>query len=328
MHNNLARIFFITLFLNVLSGFCTAHETRPAALHIVETTAGVYSVNWKVPAKEQQRLKLDVRLNNRPIFSPLQAHFKNGAYIAHWQFEKPEGLKGATITIEGLDKTLTDVILRFEDLQGKMVTARISPEDPHYVFTQQASGWELAKTYTELGIEHILSGIDHLLFVACLVFIAGFGRRLFWAISGFTLAHSITLALSALQLFRLPVPPVEAAIALSIVFLAVEIVKHKPDSLSYRYPVLISSIFGLLHGFGFAAVLANIGLPEQETLSALLCFNLGVEIGQLIFVAVLISVLFVLQKIQYFNLKRIEKVLSYLMGSIAVMWLFERMANF
>ena len=205
-----------------------------------------------------------------------------------------------------------------------------------YVVEAVPDKLQVAATYTRLGIEHILLGIDHLLFVACLLLVAGGGRRLLLTITGFTVAHSVTLALSALELVRLPVPPIEAAIALSIVFIAVEIARGKKNSLTYRYPIAVSSSFGLLHGFGFAAVLREIGLPQNEIPTALLCFNVGVEIGQIAFVGVLLLLMYAIKPVLAMDVdgpvhasaSRIRVSAAYLIGSVASYWLIARLEAF
>ena len=185
-----------------------------------------------------------------------------------------------------------------------------------------------------LGILHILEGIDHLLFVACLLLIAGTGRRILITITGFTIAHSITLLLSALDVVHVPVPPVEASIALSIVFLATEIAKESRDTLTYRYLITVATLFGLLHGFGFAAVLKSIGLPQVEILTGLLFFNVGVEIGQILFVGFIMTIFFGVQAIgnrllqSTISLAKFEKPIVYVIGSIASLWMFERIYLF
>ena len=196
----------------------------------------------------------------------------------------------------------------------------------------------VAREYTVLGVEHIWIGIDHLLFVACLLFIAGTTRRLLITITGFTVAHSITLALSALELVRIPTPPVEAAIALSVVFMAWEIVKGNKDSLTWRYPVAVSSSFGLLHGLGFAAVLRDIGLPQVELPTALLFFNIGVEIGQVLFVLALLLAFYLIRPvlIRVFSTARelsmhwttLTTPVGYVVGSLASYWMIDRVAGF
>jgi len=189
-------------------------------------------------------------------------------------------------------------------------------------------------TYIELGFEHILIGLDHLLFVACLVYISGSRKKLFFTITGFTLAHSITLFLSASNIVTIPIAPVEAVIALSIIFLAWEIAKNRQQSLSLRYPVLVSSSFGLLHGFGFAAVLSDIGLPETERLMALLSFNIGVELGQLAFVLALFilvklaSWLYLWMQDKPLTLPMLRLPISYLCGITATFWFIQRLTAF
>ena len=262
-----------------------AHEMRPAALNIKESGEGVYQVSWKVPARGEERLSLEPMLDGKPIFEVQAARFLNGAYIENGELRRPLGLMGSVIAINGLSATFTDVLLRLENLDGSVISQRLSPEAPIYQFESASGSWSVVQTYTYLGVQHILSGIDHLLFVLCVVYIAGFHRRLAWAITGFSVAHSLTLGLAALEWVQLPIPVIEAVIALSIVFMAREIAKHRHDTLTYRYPILVSTGFGLLHGFGFASVLTSIGLPKGESLLALLCFNVGVELVQLLFIA-------------------------------------------
>ncbi|MBW2190201.1 MAG: HupE/UreJ family protein [Deltaproteobacteria bacterium] len=186
-------------------------------------------------------------------------------------------------------------------------------------------------------MQHILGGYDHLLFLVCLLLIAGTGRRILVTITGFTIAHSVTLALSALGVVRVPVAPVEAAIALSIVFLAVEIVRGDPDSLTYRYPIAVAASFGLLHGFGFAAVLGETGLPQTEIPAALFFFNLGVEVGQIAFV---VGIIFVyqlarsalgalgLRALAADRLHQLRTPAAYAVGSLASLWMIQRVATF
>ena len=197
----------------------------------------------------------------------------------------------------------------------------------------------VAKQHLVLGIDHILKGYDHLLFVACLMFIAGTWRRILVTITGFTVAHSITLALAALDVVRVPVPPVEATIALSIVFLATEIARDRRDTLTWRFPIAVSGSFGLLHGFGFASVLGEIGLPQTEVPVALLFFNIGVEVGQVLFVAALIVAIFALNKLYIASrmktsdagdptIQRFARPAAYVIGVLAAYWTIERISGF
>jgi hydrogenase/urease accessory protein HupE len=186
---------------------------------------------------------------------------------------------------------MTDVICRVVGGDGETQTTRLAPSAPHFIIGASPSWRGVAGAYLGLGVKHILGGLDHLLFVACLVLLTGWSRRLLVTITGFTLAHSVTLALATLGLVQVPIAAVEVMIALSVVFVASEIVRGRRDSLTQRYPVLVSSAFGLLHGFGFAAVLHEIGLPSSAIPTALLFFNVGVEVGQILFVLVLAIVI-------------------------------------
>ena len=229
----------------------------------------------------------------------------------------------------------TDVLVRIQRLDGTSETERLNATSTSFVVKGTPQFWGVVKTYLTFGVEHILEGFDHLLFVACLIFIAGTWRRILLTITGFTLAHSVTLTLAGLELVRLPIPPIEAVIALSIVFLAREITLDRRDTLTWRYPIAVSATFGLLHGFGFASALADIGLPQTEIPAALLAFNVGVEIGQLIFVtAVLLIVWLITQCVSTLKgksvnwLRKIEKPLEYAVGSTAMFWTLERVSGF
>jgi hydrogenase/urease accessory protein HupE len=214
----------------------------------------------------------------------------------------------------------------------------LKPSETGWTVPDAESRFGVATQYTVLGVEHIWIGLDHLLFVACLLFIARTPRRLLITITGFTVAHSITLALSALDLVRIPTPPVEAAIALSVVFMAWEIVKDDETSLAYRFPVAVSSSFGLLHGFGFAAVLRDIGLPQTELPTALLFFNVGVEIGQILFVLALLAGYFILRPLlvrllrssadEEVHWSALTTPASYVIGSVAAYWMIDRIGEF
>ncbi len=222
-------------------------------------------------------------------------------------------------------------LFRLQRLSGETVTTLLSPKERIWRVPARETRLGVARDYTVLGIRHILAGIDHLLFLGCLLLIAGISRRLLVTITGFTLAHSVTLILSALDVVRIPVPPVEAAIALSVVFLATEIAGNARDTLTYRYPMTVSASFGLLHGFGFAAVLKDIGLPQTDIPTSLLFFNLGVEIGQLLFVGGLIVVAKGFLSVtsgSVGQVARLERPAAYVMGSVASFWFVQRVYAF
>jgi hydrogenase/urease accessory protein HupE len=190
----------------------------------------------------------------------------------------------------------------------------------------------LLSEYGKLGVEHILGGYDHLLFLLCVVWLAFTFKRIVLAVTGFTIAHSITLGLAALGVVTPAIEPTEALIALSIIFVAAELARQNRDSLSWRYPVAVSSVFGLLHGFGFASVLKEIGLPTNDILMALLAFNLGVEAGQLLFIVALVILVWSIQKTSAgkFDLSGplSQKLGGYVVGIFATFWFFERLATF
>ena len=316
-----------------------AHEVRPGFLDLRQKGPETFDVLWKVPAKGDARLGIYPRLPDHcEEATPVSRARIGGAFTERWTVICRGGLVGGTVAIDGLSATLTDVLVRLERSDGTTGVARLTPSASSFIVEAAPSRLRVAGTYLRLGVEHILLGIDHLLFVACLLLLAGTGRRILITITGFTLAHSLTLALSALEWVRLPVPPVEAAIALSIVFLAVEIARGEKSSLTYRYPIAVSASFGLLHGFGFAAALREIGLPQTELPTALLFFNVGVEIGQVLFVLALIVVLLSLRKAVSRGTGRIrapellmaqlQTPACYVIGAVASYWLIERVSGF
>jgi hydrogenase/urease accessory protein HupE len=309
----------------------TAHELRPAYLDIRETAAGEFAVVWKVPARGDLRLGLYVRMPDtcKPK-SPPVGSVEDGAFFERWSMICAGALKGHEIAIDGLQSTLTDALARVEYRDGSTQIARLTPEAPQFIALGVQTTFEVAQTYFVLGVEHILSGIDHLLFVLALILLIRDRWMLVKTITAFTVAHSITLAGAALGYFSLPQPPVEATIALSIAFVARELARTQSGErrLSESYPWVIAFVFGLLHGFGFAGALKEIGLPQTDVPLALLTFNLGVEAGQLMFVAAVL--------LAYRGVKALYDVptaagrtaAAYGIGSIATFWLVSRMASF
>ena len=330
----------ITLLLPLLTFFCSevlADDMRPASLTITATSNTDFDVVWKVPLRNGKKEKISFVLpKNSQRLAPTRKHIVNNAYIEYSQFRRETGLSGVMLSIHGIERSTGDILVRVIALNKDTLTTVLNVDNPEYLIKKivSLSTFETAMTYIKIGIEHILIGLDHLLFVACLVYISGTRKKLLYTITGFTLAHSVTLFLSATNIIVIPIEPVEAVIALSIIFLAWEIAKNKQHSLSLRYPVLVSSSFGLLHGFGFAAVLSDIGLPETEKLLALLSFNIGVELGQLLFVLALFlvvkfaSVLYKWLKHKPLTLAMLRLPISYLCGITATFWLIERLAAF
>lgn len=314
-----------------------ADELRPGYLQLRQTASDTYSLLFKVPARSDDlRLAIYVRLpeGTRDVTPPRSA-FNNGAYTERRTIRRAGGIAGQTVSIEGLSATATDVLVRIESLGGATQTERLSPTRTAFVVQTVSGAWEVAATYLRLGIEHILFGFDHLLFVLALVILVRDWRRVAITVTAFTIAHSFTLVAATLGYVKVAGPPVEAAIALSIVLVAVEIVnarRGKP-SLTARRPWLVAFGFGLLHGFGFAGALAEVGLPQHAIPVALLFFNLGVEIGQLLFVAAVLTMRWLLYwgtslRLQPATVQRtfnrLDVTAAYGIGAVAAYWLIER----
>ena len=309
-----------------------AHEVRPGYLEIRETQPGTYEVLWKVPARgpnERLGLYLQFAEDVETVGEPVSG-VRAGSHIERRRIKRAGGLTGSEVTIQGLEETFTDVLLRLEQLDGSQFTRRLAPDSPSYVIEANPGAGQVAWTYFVLGVEHILLGIDHLLFVFALMLVVKGWKKLVGTITAFTLAHSITLALATLGFVNMPGPPVEAVIALSIVFVAAEIVHGQQGrvGLTERWPWIVAFIFGLLHGFGFAGALSEVGLPQTSIPLALLMFNLGVEAGQLLFIAGLLAVYLTVRNIKV-QLPKWSPVLpSYAIGSIAAFWMIERIVGF
>jgi hydrogenase/urease accessory protein HupE len=218
-------------------------------------------------------------------------------------------------------------IVRIIPADGREETLLGQPGEKRIAIPAVATSENLFSRFLLLGVEHIWTGIDHLLFVAGLIFVAGTVRRTAVTITGFTISHSLTLALAALGVVTFPPGAVEAVIALSIVFLAVEIAKGPRDTLTWRRPVFVAASFGLLHGFGFAAVLGEIGLPREGLLTALLSFNLGIEIGQVVFAALIFALLHAVARLPALaNPRRVQRIAAYAVGILACFWMFDRIS--
>ncbi len=331
----MSRSGMVVAFLLVLAlpGVVLGHEVRPGYLEIAQTGEETFDVYFKVPARGDLRLSLYAQLPEgcrAPM--PVRTQAKAGAFIDQWSVSCAGGLVGETIRIEGLSATLTDVLVRLERADGTVQIAQLTPDAPNFVVQATPSAWSVVGTYLALGVEHILLGIDHLLFVLALLLLVEGWRRLVATITSFTVAHSITLAAASLGLVHLPQRPIEAVIALSIVFVAAEIVHHRQGrpSLARSQPWIVAFSFGLLHGLGFAGALSEIGLPEQSIPLALLFFNVGVEIGQLLFIAAMLA----LGVLATRALKALrpawvwQTVSAYGIGAVAAFWTIERIVSF
>jgi hypothetical protein len=307
-----------------------AHEVRPAYLQLRELEPDVFEVLWKVPARGEMRLALEVILPEGCVdLAPRARVVAGGAATERWRTRCAGGLVGRAVSIDGLAGTLTDALVRVERPDGTQVV-RLTSAVGAFTVAAAPGALEVARSYLGLGVEHIALGVDHLLFVLGLLLLVETRRSLIGAITAFTLAHSVTLAASTLGWVRLAQQPVEAVIALSIVFVAGEIARAQPGhaSLTRRWPWLVAASFGLLHGFGFAGALREVGLPEGAIPLALLFFNLGVEIGQLGFVALVLGLGVVARRARPATPAFAGRAAGYGIGSLAAYWTLERVAGF
>jgi len=311
-----------------------AHEVRPAYLQIDEIATGRYQLLWRTPVLAGMRLPVVLRVPDEvhDVAEPIAQELSD-SLIERRVFEAgPRGLAGKRIDFVGLQATITDVLVRVHLLDGTRSTTLVRPTKPWVEIATSQGPLSVAGAYLAHGVEHILFGFDHLLFVLALILIVRSGRVLVWTITAFTLAHSITLSLATLGVVHVPGPPVEATIALSIILLACEIVRLKrgEPSLTARWPWVVAFTFGLLHGFGFAGALIDIGLPQGDIPLALFSFNVGVEVGQLIFIGAVLAVLAVAKRIDF--PATIEQhalsATTYAIGTMAAFWFIERLAAF
>jgi hydrogenase/urease accessory protein HupE len=254
----------------------------------------------------------------------------NHAFTERWTVKREGGLAGGVVHIAGLTATLTDVLVRVQRLDGTTQVTRLTPAAPSFLVEASPRALQVAGTYLRLGVEHILLGIDHLLFVLALLILVEGTRRLVTTITAFTLAHSLTLAGATLGFVHVPGPPVEAAIGLSIMFVAAEIIhgRHGKVGLTRRFPWIVAFTFGLLHGFGFAGALSEVGLPPAAIPTALLCFNAGVEVGQLLFIGLVVGAIAVARRVtRHVGVAPPAwgwRVSPYAIGTVAAFWLVQR----
>jgi hydrogenase/urease accessory protein HupE len=307
------------------------HEVRPAYLDLREEAPGTFDVLFKTPMRGDARLALNVSFSGRmQTATPVISRMTDNAMVQTWRLSAIEPLAGQEVRIDGLASTMTDALVRIEFVDGGEWVGRLTPGRPQATIPARQGGWEVAATYLKLGVEHILLGIDHLLFVLALILIAPNTRQLILAITAFTVAHSITLAAATLGFVNVPPPPVEAAIALSIAFVAAEIIRAREGKagIAARAPWVVAFAFGLLHGFGFAGALSEVGLPAGNIPVALLFFNVGVEIGQLLFVALVLGLAALFQLARRPLPRWATLAPPYLIGSLAMFWVIQRVSMF
>lgn len=321
-----------------VSAAALAHDARPLSINIIQQGPNLYAARIRVPP-------------TLPVEDPVRVTWPAGCAVINddtqdlgsygWEIEAVrcrDSLEGQSIKVSyQVYNPALPTLFRLSELDGRVITRVLPPDQAVWSVPKSPGAWQVAGSYLKLGMWHIWTGIDHLLFVTGLLILAGTTRRVLLAITGFTIAHSITLALSALNLVVLAEPPVEAAIALSILFLAYEIARPFPQGFAARYPILVASSFGLLHGFGFAAALRDVGLPAKELAVGLFCFNCGVEIGQIAFITGVLAIAYMARWATDLNgarglvarLAQRQRLISgYVLGVPAAFWFIQRLAAF
>lgn len=323
------------LLLVILAGLCwmiglspiaAAHEVNPAFLELTETESGQFDVVWKQPIKDGRRLKLDPVFPEDCEASPIAIEGAVGAVVSRWTLSC--ALNEGEIRVDGLDRTLTDVFVQIHRIDGSVASVVLKPAAAAFELGEETSSAPLL-AYFRIGVDHIIFGYDHLLFVLGLCLLVR-PAQLLLTVTAFTVAHSITLGLSTLAGITVPGPPVESVIALSLILLAREAItlQRGGRSLTSQYPWAIAFGFGLIHGFGFAGALADIGLPKDQEIWALLLFNLGVEAGQVAFVIALAVLTAGLTYVARNWLSRGKIAAAYLVGVSGTIWLVERVVAF
>jgi hydrogenase/urease accessory protein HupE len=329
MSAKVVRLLCLLLAL-LLAYTASAHELRPAYLELREEKADQFAVTWKTPMQGDARLALEPEFSGDvKAVTPMTTRKVAGAAVQTWTL-RAQALRGQTVRIRGLEGTMTDALVRMEFVDGTSWTERLTPQQPITVIPAQQGRFSVAGVYLKLGIEHILTGLDHLLFILALIIITRGGWKLVKTVTAFTVSHSITLTAATLGFVHVPQRPVEAVIALSIVFVACEIVHRRQgcSGLTERWPWIVALTFGLLHGLGFAGALSEVGLPQGHIPLALLFFSVGVEIGQLMFIAAVLWFVAVVQRVRILIPRWGEFVPPYAIGTVAMFWIIQRVALF
>jgi hypothetical protein len=317
--------------LLLLTAPVLAHELRPAYLEVHEEKPSEFRVLWKTPMRGELRLALSPVFSGRTErLTPVSTHHTDNAAVQMWRLHAIDPLRGQAVRIVGLEGTMTDALVRMEFADGSTWVQRLTAAVPAAEIPARASGLTVAGVYLKLGVEHILTGIDHLLFVLALLLMTRGGWKLVKTVSAFTLSHSITLTAATLGFVHVPQRPVEACIALSIVCVAVEMVHLRAgrEGVTARAPWVVALTFGLLHGLGFAGGLSEVGLPAGHIPTALLFFSIGVETGHLLFVTAVLRLMALGCRLGVSLPRWAELVPSHAIGSVAMFWVIQRVAAF
>ena len=306
-----------------------AHEVRPGYLELHEVDPSTYTLLWKRPTGGEVEIRIAPAVpDGCRLVTPDRQQLTPGAVLVRGTLTCPGGLAGKTLRIDGLETTITDVLVRIQHLDGRLESHLLRPASPSVTLGGTTTRLERSLSYLQLGVQHILLGVDHLLFVLGLLLIVGDRWALVKTITSFTLAHSITLGIATLGYASAPLPPLNAAIALSILFLGPEIVRvwRGETSFTIRHPWVVAFAFGLLHGFGFASGLTAMGLPKAEIPLALLLFNVGVELGQVGFVLLIVLLERAFRTLEIRWPRFVQAMPGYAVGSLGAYWTIQRVA--
>ena len=322
----------LTAFAVLLAQPAFAHRLSPAFFGLTETAPDTFDVQWKVSISGGLAAALEPQVpDGCTLTESVRTYVLDDVRFQHAALQCPGGLGGRNFEVVGLPATQTDVLLRVEYLDGTVANHRLTPDAPSVALAQRAGSFEVVRTYTALGVEHILLGVDHLLFVLALLLLVDGVGRLVATVTAFTVAHSVTLGAATLGFVSVPSAPVEAVIALSILFLASELARRELRApgdtvgadLTARFPWLVAFSFGLLHGFGFAGALTEVGVPQHAVPLALLFFNVGVELGQLVFIAVVLGIGWLVRR-ALAEPRWWPTAAAYGIGSVSAFWVIER----
>jgi hydrogenase/urease accessory protein HupE len=325
------RSFAVLFFLLAAAHILRAHEVRPGYLELRQTDVNTYAVLWKVPAVGDLRLSIHPHFpENCKTAGEVTRHRASDSYSERLFIACSRGLNGRTIAIDGLAATMTDVLVRIERTDGSTQLARLTQSKAELIVEAAPGKLQVARVYSVLGVEHILTGIDHLLFVLALIIITRGGWKLAKTVTAFTVSHSVTLTAATLGFVHVWQKPVEAIIALSIVFVAAEILHGRQGRLGItaRAPWIVALTFGLLHGLGFAGGLSDAGLPQAHIPLALLFFSLGVEAGHFLFIGAVLAVIFLVQHPKVVTPQWTRLVPPYAIGAVASYWFIARITAF
>ncbi|MGA7273635.1 MAG: HupE/UreJ family protein [Candidatus Udaeobacter sp.] len=323
------RLLYLIPWIIAFASTAHAHESRPAYLEIDETAPGRYDVLWRTPVYAGMRLPIALKFSEgvSNVTEPAVRELPD-SLVERRIIKVNDSITGKRIDFVGLQATITDVLVRVRLIDGSESTTVVRPSKAWVEITGSRGLLAVAGSYALLGIEHILFGVDHLLFILGLLLIVGNGWMLLKTITAFTVAHSITLAVAAFGYASAPLPPLNAAIALSILFLGPEIVRARrgQTSLTISYPWVVAFAFGLLHGFGFASGLKATGLQHGDIAWALLLFNVGVEIGQVLFVFLILAMVWSYRQLEVRWPRWALALPGYTVGTLGAFWTIQRTA--